>query len=113
VQVTGGPNSRRSLEFEHGGNDDNGLEWFFAGNLFRDSGWRTNSPSDVRQLFGKLGWQDARTDLDLTIAYADNKLNGNGLQENACWSRTTAASTPSRTSPRTARCSSTSPASTA
>lgn len=82
VQLTGGSNSRRSLEFTHGGfNDDNGLEWFFAGNLYRDSGWRTNSPSDVRQLFGKLGWQDARTDIDLAIAYADNKLNGNGLQE--------------------------------
>lgn len=81
VQVTGGSNSRRSLELEHGGFNDKGLEWFVAGNLFRDSGWRTNSPSDVRQFFGKLGWQDARTDLDLTLAYADNRLNGNGLQE--------------------------------
>jgi len=48
VQVTGGSNSRRSLELEHGGFNDKGLEWFVAGNLFRDSGWRTNSPSDVR-----------------------------------------------------------------
>jgi hypothetical protein len=33
------------------------------------------------QVFGKFGWQDARTDLDLSVAYADNRMNGNGLQE--------------------------------
>ena len=81
VQVTGGSNGRRTLEFEHGGFNDKGLEWFFAGNLFRDNGWRTNSATDVRQAFSKIGWQDARSDLDLTLAYADNTLHGNGLQE--------------------------------
>lgn len=82
VQVTTGSHARRSLELTHGGfNDDNGLEWFLAGNLYRDSGWRTNSPSDVRQAFAKIGWQDAYSDLDLTLAYADNRLTGNGLQE--------------------------------
>ncbi len=82
LQLTGGSYGRRSLELEHGGfNDDTGLEWFFAGNLFRDDGWRTNSPSDVRQAFGKIGWQNARSDLDLTVSYADNRLTGNGLQE--------------------------------
>ena len=36
-----------------------GLHWYLAGNLFAEDGWRDDSPSDVRQLFGKLGWQRA------------------------------------------------------
>ena len=34
-----------------------GLHWYLAGNLFAEDGWRDDSPSDVRQLFGKVGWQ--------------------------------------------------------
>ena len=36
-----------------------GLHWYLAGNLFAEDGWRDDSPSDVAQLFGKLGWQRA------------------------------------------------------
>ena len=36
-----------------------GCNWYLAGNLFAEDGWRDDSPSDVRQLFGKLGWQRA------------------------------------------------------
>ncbi len=81
VQVSGGSYGRRAVEFEHGGFNDQGLEWFITANHFHENGWRTNSPSDLRQIFGKFGWQDARTDLDLSVAYADNRMNGNGLQE--------------------------------
>lgn len=81
VQATAGSYGRRSVEFEHGGFNDKGLEWFVTANHFEENGWRTNSPSAIRQVFGKLGWQDARSDLDLTVAYADNRMNGNGLQE--------------------------------
>ena len=59
-----------------------GLNWYVAGNLFAEDGWRDDSPSDVRQLFGKLGWQrDAATICRSRWRYADNALNGNGLQE--------------------------------
>ncbi|HNO88676.1 MAG TPA: TonB-dependent receptor [Rhodocyclaceae bacterium] len=81
VQVTGGSYGRRSVEFEHGGFNDKGLEWFVTGNLFHEDGWRAHSPSDVHQFFGKAGWQNATTDIDLSLAVADNRLNGNGLQE--------------------------------
>lgn len=81
VQVTAGSYGRRSIEIEHGGFNDKGLEWFITANQFQENGWRTNSPSEIRQVFGKFGWQDARSDLDLAISYADNKMNGNGLQE--------------------------------
>lgn len=81
IQATYGSYQRRSVEFEIGGHNDKGLHWFTTGNLLRENGWRDDSPSDVRQWFGKLGWMDARTDLSLSLAVAGNKLTGNGLQE--------------------------------
>ena len=72
---------RRAIEFEHGGAKTSGLNWYVAGNLFAEDGWRNNSPSDVRQLLGNIGWHDPKTDLNLMVAYANNALTGNGLQE--------------------------------
>jgi outer membrane receptor protein involved in Fe transport len=81
VEASGGSYGRRAFSAEHGGSTSRGLNWFLAGNLFHDDGWRDNSPSDVRQVFGKLAWEKSRTALSITTAYADNTLNGNGLQE--------------------------------
>jgi outer membrane receptor protein involved in Fe transport len=82
LQAVYGSDSRRYLEFEHGGRRmANGVDWYVAGNLFAEDGWRDDSPSDVRQLFGKLAWRKSRGDVSVTLAYADNELNGNGLQE--------------------------------
>ena len=61
VQATYGSDVRRSIEVEHGGHRTNGLHWYVAGNLFSEDGWRDDSPSDVRQVFGKIGWQRAAT----------------------------------------------------
>ncbi|MBV8818234.1 MAG: TonB-dependent receptor [Acidobacteriaceae bacterium] len=81
IQVSGGSFGRRAVEAEHGGFTNKGLSWYFAGNLFHEDGWRPASPSDVRQLFAKGGWQRANTAVSLSFAYADNTLIGNGLQE--------------------------------
>ena len=81
LQATWGSNARRSVEFEHGGANAQGLDWYLNANLFREEGWRQDSPSDVRQVFSKLGWHDGATGLKLTLAHADNQLSGNGLQE--------------------------------
>ena len=80
IQASGGSFGRRAIEFEHGGSA-RGLNWYLAGNLFHENGWRVASPSDVRQGFGKLGWQGGGTAIALSFAYADNSLTGNGLQE--------------------------------
>jgi outer membrane receptor protein involved in Fe transport len=79
VQATYGSYNRRVVEMEHGGYNDKGLDWFVTLNDFRESGWRDASPSKVQQLFSKIGWADAVTDIDLTYAYANNRLIGNGL----------------------------------
>jgi outer membrane receptor protein involved in Fe transport len=81
AQVVGGGYGRRAVEFEHGGSNGSGVDWYFTGNLFHDSGWRAASPSDVRQVFGKIGWRNAETDVHVAGAYSDNALTGNGLQE--------------------------------
>jgi outer membrane receptor protein involved in Fe transport len=80
--MTVGNFGRRSLEIEQGGkNTNSGLHWYFGGHLHKDNGWRVDSGSDARQLFTKVGWANSQTDVKLTLAYADNELNGNGLQE--------------------------------
>src|SRR5215472_1074617 len=87
IGVYGGSFGRRAVEFEHGGSNSKGLDWYVAGNLLHDDGWRIKSPSDVRQIFSKLGWQGAKTTISLSFAYADNYLTGNGLQEQRLLSR--------------------------
>jgi len=79
IQTTYGSYNRRIVEMEHGGHNDKGLDWFVIMNDFRESGWRDASPSKVQQFFGKLGWANSDTDIDLTYAFANNRLIGNGL----------------------------------
>ncbi|MBO9513049.1 MAG: TonB-dependent receptor [Variovorax sp.] len=81
LQMLGGSNGRIAGEFETGGSREDGVNWYVAGNRYHESGWRPSSPSDLRQLFAKLGQRSRDTELSLTAAYADNDLTGNGLQE--------------------------------
>jgi outer membrane receptor protein involved in Fe transport len=81
VQGLFGADARRAVEFEHGGSRPTGLNWYLAGNLFAEDGWREDSPSDVRQVFGKVGWRDANTSISMSASHANNSLTGNGMQE--------------------------------
>jgi outer membrane receptor protein involved in Fe transport len=81
AQAIYGSDARRSIEVEHGGSLPGGLHWYGAGNLFAEDGWRDDSPSDVRQLFGKIGWRRPTREVGLSIGHAENSLNGNALQE--------------------------------
>lgn len=82
VQVTGGSYGRVAAEFETGGsNPENGLNWFVTGNRFHENGWRASSPSDLSQLFAKVGHSSRDGSLTLTASLADTRLTGNGAQE--------------------------------
>src|SRR5579871_3227129 len=81
LDVNGGSFGRRNGAIEYGGSNSKGLSWYVAGNLYREDGWREFSPSEVRQSFGKLGWQNGKTFAWLSFGYADNWLTGNGLQD--------------------------------
>jgi outer membrane receptor protein involved in Fe transport len=76
-EAYGGSFGRRAFEGETGG-DFGKLDYFLTGNYFDESGWRDNSPTRLWQGFAKVGWQNDRTDLDLSYTYADTSLYGNG-----------------------------------
>jgi outer membrane receptor protein involved in Fe transport len=81
LQASYGSHGRQVIEFEHGARNEQGLNWYLSGNGFRENGWRDDSPSRVGQVFGKLGWMDAKTEVALSVALANTRLTGNGLQE--------------------------------
>ncbi|WP_296945648.1 TonB-dependent receptor [uncultured Massilia sp.] len=99
VQVLAGRYDRQELGFEHGGHDARGWHWYVAGNGFREDGWRAASPTRLGQLFGKLGWKDARTEIALSAAVASTDLTGNGMQEGRLLARDRASvyTTPDQT----------------
>jgi outer membrane receptor protein involved in Fe transport len=76
VQAYGGSFGRAAAEFETGGHGQQS-DYFITGNAFRDSGWGEHNPSRVKQLFGKTGYRDERTDIDLSVTLADNFMEGN------------------------------------
>lgn len=75
LTVYGGSFGRLAGEFEYGGRKDD-LDFFVAGTYFGDDGWRDFSPSIVRQLFAKAGYETAQTDVDFAFTYANNSLQG-------------------------------------
>jgi outer membrane receptor protein involved in Fe transport len=82
VQASYGSDVRRLLEVEHGGQLANRrFHWYAAGTLFAEDGWRDESPTDVGQFFGKVGWDRDRGGLTVSLGHANNSLTGNGLQD--------------------------------
>jgi iron complex outermembrane receptor protein len=75
ARATAGSFGRRAFELEYGGHKER-VDWFVAGTRTTEKGWRDHSDSEVQQLFAKSGWQDARSDLDVSVTLADNTLNG-------------------------------------
>src|SRR6476661_7269793 len=75
AQAYGGSFGRRALEAEAGGSRGKS-DFFVAGSAFRESGWREHTSSEINQVFAKVGREDARNDLDLSVTLADNKLAG-------------------------------------
>ena len=81
LQLTAGSHGRAQAEVESGGSNAIGLAWYGTANVFRDSGWRDDSPSRIGQLFVKLGWRSGTTQATLTASAASTDLHGNGLQD--------------------------------
>jgi iron complex outermembrane recepter protein len=79
VEVQGGSFGRRSLELGHGRLLGDSTHLYLAASLFDEDGWRDFSPSQVRQVFAKIGQESATTDWNLSLTHADNRLIGNGL----------------------------------
>ena len=76
-----GENGRHSASFEHGGKNDKDLNWYFNVTRWAEDGWRVSSPTELNQIFSKIGWKNRDTDLKFTYAFSDSRLTGNGLQQ--------------------------------
>jgi len=81
LEINGGSFGRRAGALEHGGSTKGGFNYYVAGNLFKEDGWRKFSPSEVRQIFGKVGQRFRKTYASLSFGYADNYLVGMGTQD--------------------------------
>ena len=67
---------RKQIQFEMGGSDGKSVDYFLTGNFFDEHGWGDHNPSKVKQFFTKVGWRDDKTDIDLSLTAADNRLEG-------------------------------------
>lgn len=80
IETSFGSWSRKTVAAEFGGvSADNSVDYFLAGNYFDEDGWRDHSPTEVKQIFGKVGWQNEASRLELSYTGADNDMVGNGL----------------------------------
>jgi len=75
IELSGGAFGRKTATFEYGGAREK-LDYFVTGNFAEENGWADHNPSRIKQLFGKLGYQDDLTDFDVSITLADNALQG-------------------------------------
>jgi iron complex outermembrane receptor protein len=75
VQVSGGSFGRKTAQAQWGG-ATGPLDYFVTGEFFDDRGWADHNPSRVRQFFAKVGWQNEKTDFDVSLTGADNRLQG-------------------------------------
>lgn len=80
IETSYGSWDRKTAAGEFGGvSKDGSVDYFIAGNYFDEDGWRDASPSKVKQIFSKLGWQNDTSRLELSYTGADNNMIGNGL----------------------------------
>ncbi|MEZ0232382.1 MAG: TonB-dependent receptor [Methylophilaceae bacterium] len=80
VEAYTGSWGRKAGSAEYGGvSKDGSVDYFFSASSFTEDGWRDHSPTDVRQLFGKVGWQNETSKIDLSYTGADNDMIGNGF----------------------------------
>lgn len=75
AELSGGSFGRKTLQLEHGG-VHGAWDHFFTANVSKDRGWAEHNPSRVEQLFGKLGYKRDRSEFDVSLTAANNRLEG-------------------------------------
>jgi iron complex outermembrane recepter protein len=78
LEAYGGSFGRWAVDAEYGG-FHGPFDWYLNFTTINENGWRDQSPSDLHQLFTKVGLRRDRTDAELSFGYANNGLVGNGL----------------------------------
>jgi iron complex outermembrane receptor protein len=75
MAVSDGSFGRKALDLEQGGVADK-LDYYFTANDSSDNGWAEHNPSRIRQMFGKIGYEDMDTSANMTLTAADNDMQG-------------------------------------
>ncbi|MDE0926707.1 MAG: TonB-dependent receptor [Methylophilaceae bacterium] len=80
IETSFGSWGRKNHMGEFGGvSADDSVDFFISGNYFDEDGWRDYSPTRVKQIFSKIGWENESSRLELSYTGADNDMVGNGL----------------------------------
>lgn len=80
IEASAGSWGRKNLSAEYGGvSKDGSVDYYLGVNYLDEDGWRKYSPTTVKQTFGKLGWQNESTKIDLSYLGANNDMIGNGV----------------------------------
>ncbi|MDR3529524.1 MAG: TonB-dependent receptor [Rhodopila sp.] len=77
ADVYGGSFGTISGTFQTGQQSGN-TATYVAGSVLHSEGWRQFNESDVRHMFGDIGWRGPSAELHLGLLLADNTLNGPG-----------------------------------
>ena len=75
IEISDGSFGRKTIEFEQGGATDN-LDYFVTANDAADHGWAEHNASRIKQMFGKVGYQDADTSANMSLTAANNVMQG-------------------------------------
>ena len=75
LNAFGGSFGRRAVEAQYGGQSGD-VDFYVGATYLGETGWRDFSNSRVRQVFAKVGYETADTDIDLSFTGASNTLNG-------------------------------------
>ena len=76
LEIYGGSFGRHVEQADTGGHDRH-FDYYLGGTVFDDHGWGDQNPSQVRQVYGEVGYRDSQNEASLNLTYANNKLHGN------------------------------------
>src|SRR6266446_9506061 len=68
LEASGGSFGRWGVNGEYGG-FRGPVDWFVTFNALNEDGWRAHSPSDLRQLFTKIGYRTESADVEMSYVY--------------------------------------------
>ena len=75
IELSGGSFGRSTLTVEQGG-ASGPWDHYLTGNFSKERGWAQHNPSRVAQVFGKVGYETERDNVDVSFTAANNRLEG-------------------------------------
>jgi len=77
LELSGGSFGRIQGSAQYGVQSGNTAA-YIAGTALNDDGWRDHSPSQLRQIYGDVGYRGDKTEVHVNLVGATNILTGNG-----------------------------------